>query len=66
MDMEIARLVNVAWLQIPDRQLFALRASWSSPDASRVRPGSRSCIEPQPVPMLDWPADLFDDVSFCQ
>jgi len=57
MEMEIARLANVSWLHIPDRQVLAMRtASLSCNSASRF-----SAEVQEPVPMLDWPSTLFDD-----
>jgi hypothetical protein len=65
MNMEIARLTNVSWLQIPDWRLLALRAL-SPRVAPRVQsrgdqPRTSSDPMPQRLPVLDWPPDLFDD-----
>jgi hypothetical protein len=60
MEMEFVRLANVSWLQIPDRQVLAMRAVALSADRSPPRWGSSADIL-RPVPILDWPATLFDD-----
>jgi hypothetical protein len=63
MDMQIVRAANDYWVQISDRQVLALRAvSWfSNGSASRSDGGPNEAR--QPVPMLDWPATLFDDAT---
>lgn len=66
MDMEIARLTNVSWLQVSDREVMALRAAWSVSDRSEDRPDAACDNEPLRLPMLDWPPDLFADDIFCQ
>jgi hypothetical protein len=63
MDMEIARLTNVYWLQIPDRQVVAMRTAWLHPDRSQLQSVMSSEEDPRRVPMLDWPATLFQDES---
>jgi hypothetical protein len=61
MDMEIARLTNISWLRAPDPQAVAMRAAWMRPVRSWTQPGRRSTEDTLPVPMLDWPAALFQD-----
>ena len=63
MDIEIVRLVNVSWLQVPDRQALAMRmvalpANWlrRQTDGSSVQVLER-------LPVLDWPATLFADIA---
>jgi hypothetical protein len=58
MNTETARLANVTWILIPDEQVRVLRAAWVIRDGSPV---TASDNEKQPVPLLDWPADLFKD-----
>jgi hypothetical protein len=65
MEMETVRLANVSWFSIPDRQVLALRAAWSSWNGSRGQTGVASDNEPRRLPILDWPAALFDDEMFC-
>ena len=62
MDIEIARLANQPWFQIPDRQVFAMRAGFPCWKASRARPGNVA----ERVPMLAWPPTLFEDEDLCQ
>jgi hypothetical protein len=62
MDMQFVRAANDYWFQISDRQALALRAvPWSS-NGSPSGSGEGSAALVQRVPMLDWPATLFDDV----
>jgi hypothetical protein len=57
MNMEIARPANVSWLQVPGRQVLTVRTALSSMD------GWPAVRASQPVPMLDWPSDLFEGAS---
>ena len=59
MNMEITRLANASWLQIPDCQVVAIRSVRLSKDETRTQ------FETPPVPMLDWPPTLFDDEQSC-
>jgi hypothetical protein len=61
MNMQTARLANVAWLSISDGQAFALRAAWFPANDARPWAGIRFDAEPQRLPMLDWPQNLFED-----
>jgi hypothetical protein len=65
MDTLTLRLANVSWIPISDRQVFVLRAVWLSRGETRAPPGTSNDNELQRVPMLDWPATLFDDEVFC-
>jgi hypothetical protein len=61
MDMQIARLVNLSWLQVPERQNFAMRAILLSSLRSPAPLDGPSAAAPQRVPALSWPANLFSD-----
>jgi hypothetical protein len=61
MGMEIARLSNASWFQIPDWQVVAIRAVWSSMDCSRLPSNTPTGAVPQRLPALDWPPALFED-----
>ncbi len=65
MIMEIARLGNVSWLPIAERQAFVMRAallSWDGgPDRGLTSPGDAR----DRLPELDWPATLFEDEPSC-
>jgi hypothetical protein len=61
MDMQIARLVNISWLRVPERQDFAMRAILLSSLRSRAPLDGPPDTAAQPVPMLAWPANLFSD-----
>jgi hypothetical protein len=61
MDMEIARLSSISWAQIPDRQAVAVRGVWQQLNQSWTQLARRGANDPRPVPMLDWPAALFQD-----
>jgi hypothetical protein len=65
MDMEIARLANISWLRPADPQVFAMRAVWQCPDRSWLKSGMLAARDPLPVPVLDWPATLFQDATLC-
>jgi hypothetical protein len=62
MDMQFVRAANDYWFQVSDRQVLALRGVSWSPNGSPSRSSDGSAAVVQPVPMLDWPATLFDDV----
>ncbi len=66
MEMEIERLTSVSWLQFSDRQVLALRAAGSFTNESANRQDVACDNEPQPLPMLDWPPDLFAGEIVCQ
>jgi hypothetical protein len=60
MNMEITRLVNASWRQIPDCQVIAIHSVRLSQNETRTQ-----LETPPPVPMLDWPPTLFDDEQSC-
>jgi hypothetical protein len=62
MDMQFVRGASDYWLQVSDPRALALRAVPWSPNGSPSGSGDGSAAVVQPVPMLDWPATLFDDV----
>lgn len=62
MDMQCVRAANDYWFQVPDRQALALRSVVRLPNGSPSRSGDGCAAVVQPVPMLDWPTTLFDDV----
>jgi hypothetical protein len=58
MDMETLTAANDSWLQDSDGQILARpAAAWF-----RERTSASAANLPQPVPMLNWPPTLFDDV----
>jgi hypothetical protein len=57
MDMETSRLDQASWVFTLDRDVRR--------DGSDASAGSASGYKPRPVPMLDWPANLFDDEIVC-
>ena len=61
MDMEIVRLANTSWLQVPDRLASIVRAVSRSSDGPQARSGGSAAEILLRVPMLDWPSTLFDD-----
>ncbi len=65
MDMETARLTNVSWLSIPDRHIVALRSAWWCRTVAPTWAASPANDQALPVPMLDWPSDLFADDIVC-
>lgn len=65
MDMEIEKSANASWLQVSDRLAFIMRTMRSCADRLQPRRrGSRGPV-PQLVPMLDWPANLFENEMTC-
>ena len=63
MNMEIARLTNASWLQVPDRRIAAMQAMSLRANDRRGQPSRPLAELKEPVPMLDWPTDLFRDES---
>jgi hypothetical protein len=61
MDMEIAALASVYRPRVSDMQALILGMALSSPDGLQTGSDASSREVLQPVPMLDWPATLFDD-----
>ena len=65
MSMEIARLANISWLQVPDLQAFIMRMTVSTSIDSQNGSRPASGNEALPLPELDWPPKLFDDEAVC-
>jgi hypothetical protein len=66
MDMEMVKLADVSWFQAPRPQVFVM---WTVPQASSDSPAKSrgSFVDyPQRVPVLNWPAALFDDVALIE
>jgi hypothetical protein len=61
MDMEILTAANDSWLQVSDGQILARPAAWFR-DQTSAQSRSSAANLPQPLPMLNWPPTLFDDV----
>jgi hypothetical protein len=68
MRLEIARLANISWLQVPDLWASILRMNVSTRTGSQTRSqaASASAADALPLPELDWPPKLFDDEAACQ
>ena len=62
MDTQSMTMVTDPWLQVLDRELFALPAAAWFRDRMFAQAHASAAKLPQPVPMLNWPPTLFDDV----
>jgi hypothetical protein len=65
MDMEIEKLAKASRLQVSDPLAFIMRMVRPSADRLRPRPAESPGAVPQPLPMLDWPPNLFDNEMTC-
>ena len=61
MNIEIVRLVNVSWLQVPDRQALAMRMVALPVKRARIQADRPSTQVLERLPALDWPITLFVD-----
>jgi hypothetical protein len=62
MDMEIARLIGLSWMLIPDGGRFAACAN-AQPGFGLRTPSPGASMSS--LPALNWSATLFDDATAC-
>jgi hypothetical protein len=65
MGIEIARLANISWLQVPDLQASIMRMTLATSIDTQTGSRPASGNEALPLPALDWPSKLFDDEAVC-
>jgi hypothetical protein len=62
MDTEHIGAVSDSWLRVSDGQILAMPAATWFRNGMAAQAIAAAAKLPQPVPMLNWPPTLFDDV----